>query len=155
MRFANKFTTYTCYSWLQWFSPIHYPKQLDDTRGWMALRRGRKPRRETAQGYTHFLCTIYWVTFTQCLTMGWAEESCWDASCRASDVKLSNIKVGSQFGVQLRHESIHNITFPFQIHFPRSSCVLARVSFYDLVVRCFNRKCLLATSHWWKSIAAC
>lgn len=31
MRFANKLSTYTCYSRLQSFSPIHYPDQLDDT----------------------------------------------------------------------------------------------------------------------------
>lgn len=33
MRFANKFATYTCYSWMQWFSPIHHPNHLDDM-GW-------------------------------------------------------------------------------------------------------------------------
>lgn len=31
MSFANKFTTHTCYSWMQWFSPIHHPNQLGDT----------------------------------------------------------------------------------------------------------------------------
>lgn len=32
MRFANNFTIYTCYSWMQWLSPIHHrPEQRDDT----------------------------------------------------------------------------------------------------------------------------
>lgn len=31
MSSANMFTAYTCYSWTQWFGPIHHPNQLGDT----------------------------------------------------------------------------------------------------------------------------
>ncbi len=84
------------------------------TRMWMQPCYGREPPRGTVQGCAHFLCSIYWVTFTQCFTKGWAEVSCWDASCRASDVILGYIILCSLFEVQHRHKSIHNITFSFQ-----------------------------------------
>lgn len=114
MRSANKFTIYTCYSLMQCFSPIHNPKQLDDTEvdavvsGSESLRAGFKVT------HTSFFLFSEWHLHNvlQRGEFGWAAEmhhamlqmSYWATLCLCS-----------LFDVQPSHESIHNITFSFQI----------------------------------------
>lgn len=114
MRFENKFTTYTCYSWIQWFSPIHHPNHLDDMGVEDVAPGTAAAKRKGLRLYT-LLCSIYWVTFTQCFTKGWAEVSYWDASCCASDVIQSFVMRCSLFEHQLKHESIGRTSFFFQM----------------------------------------